>query len=516
MKPLPWLTLLACVAGILRAAEPLPFSVDQEMSARWAASGVTPAPPSDDATFLRRVTLDLTGRIPTAAAVLAFITDDAPDRRARAVDQLLSSPAYAEYQADRLLALLVGRADRLPQPLRPALLRHLQDAMAHSTPYDQLVWSLLTAEGDLEKSPQGAFLVAHARGGAGYTEVTAATANVFLGVQLQCAQCHDHPYDDRYRQEDFHALGAFFARTRAQRSKEEMGKSFVVVDVARGTAKMTPPEGPEVRVQPRFLGRDIPPLPNETRRETLARAVTTSDLFAKTVVNRAWQELFGRALVHPWNDLGGEHDKAHPPLLVNLSRAFVEHHHDLRWLHRTLVLSRAYGLSGAGADVARGRALEAQFAAAPVRPLDPFQLLESTLLATGVADAVREKAGEEKAAQRREQVYRELTFVFGDDEMTEVDTFNGNVVQALVTFNGELVNRGARANPLHVLGKIVDTHRDNRTRVEQMYLSTLSRLPTAEEQAAAEALLSGARKPRPLLEDLYFSLLASTEFATNH
>jgi len=508
MQRLLWMFLLAAPAAA-------PPTLDDAVRAGWTKAKVVPVAAALDHEFLRRVQLDLTGRIPTAADARTFLESADPLKRQNLVDKLIGSPDYQEYQADKLLALLVGRAEKLPQRLRPALRAHLLKSFNDQIPYDVVVRGLLTAAGEVETLPQAAFLFAQSRAG-GPEGAAAATANIFLGVQLQCAQCHDHPYYDRYKQQDFHALAAYFSQTRARRTKDGDEKTLAVMDVGKGQAKMKTPQGKEVRVMPRFLGRDFTALPDETRRQTLARAVTSSDLFAKTVVNRTWQELFGRGLVHPWNDLGGEQDTTHPPLLNHLAQQFTEHQHSLPWLHRTLVLSAAYNLSSESMNAAAAAEQEMVFAKAPVRPMDPFQLLESTLRATGVGDALKEKQGDEVAARRREQALKELIFVFGDDEMAEVDSFNGNVPQALVTFNGELVNRGARANSAVTLGKILEDRKRPATRIEEMYLATLSRFPTPQEADVALNYLESAEKPRPAFEDLYFALLTSTEFSTNH
>jgi Protein of unknown function (DUF1549)/Protein of unknown function (DUF1553) len=548
-----------------------PGDVDRLTDALWSAAGVTPAPISDDPEFLRRVTIDVIGRIPTPEEAERFFKDPAPDKRTRLVDQLLASPAYAEHWGDVSLDLFVGREFR-----KPGLERRLDpraffvSAFRENRPYDRMAREMITFSGEIQPNGPGVFVASHVKGGGAET-MASITARLFLGVQIQCAQCHDHPYDDRYKQEDFYGLVAYFARTKTKQERiaaaslgpaaatsgvsaakvdaptmaaagvSDMaapaakdgtdGKIYTVFDKPNGQAKFKKSGADqEIVVQPRFFGRQIPPLPGEGRRDTLARAVVTSDLFAKTFVDRTWSQLFGRGIVEPWDDLGGEHDPKHPALLTGLADDFRASGYDVKHLLRLLVLSHAYSLTSRVSPPALAANSPSSpspspsppppavdptlfFARAPVRRLTPEELFRSLITATGV-DRV-EQLDADKIQKRIDRALKEYLFLFADEEMAEVNTFNGNIPQALLLFNGELTNQGARARPGATLARILAASNDPATRLRQIYLATYTRPPTAGEQERLLSKLGGDQAPRAY-EDLFFALLTSTEMLTNH
>jgi hypothetical protein len=510
-----------------------PADLDRLTGAFWAAAHVSPGPPAGDAEWLRRVTVDLAGRIPTLAEAEAFLADRAPDRRARLVDRLLASPDYAEHWADVFLDLYVGRQFR-----RPRLEKELDPrayfvaAFRDNLPYDRLATDLITFTGEIRPNGPGVFLASHLKG-AGPEAIASATARLFLGVQIQCAQCHDHPYDARYKQEDFYGLVAYFARTKykqenlAKRAgnvlpssddmtettmaatagqdrddpkdpqdKKNKDKRFFIIDKPRGQATYKKPNTTEELVAPpRFLGREVDP--GAAPRDAVARAVVASDLFAKAAVGRFWAELFGRGIVDPWDDLGGEDDPKHPLLLRQLADDFRASGFDVRHLLRTIVLSRAYGTTSRGTGDDPG-----SFARAAVRRLTPEQLYRSLQIATGSND-------DDKKIER---LLREYLFVFGDDEGAVVNALASNIPQALLLWNGEVTNQGARARPGSTLAAILNATPEPAARLRRMFLTAYARPPTAEESAR---LLPGLAAT-PDYENLFFALLTSTEMLTNH
>ena len=327
--------------------------------------------------FLRRVTLDVAGRIPTLDEAERFLADRAPDKRARLVDGLLAGPDYAEHWADIYLDLFVGRQFRKPRlemQLEPRA--YFVTAFRENRRFDQIARDLLTFSGEIRPNGPGVFLASHLKGG-GPEMAASVTTRLFLGVQIQCAQCHDHPYDARYKQEDFYGLVAYFARTK-QREEKTIGvpatdpaptqsqenamgdpgmagpsmalpalapnKTYWIIDKPNGQAKFRKAgASDDTVVRPKFLGRRVEPLPGEAPRQTLARAIVDSDLFAKTLVDRTWAQLFGRGIVEPWDDLGGEGDPLHPPLLNRLAQDFRASGCDIKHLLRVVLLSKTYG-----------------------------------------------------------------------------------------------------------------------------------------------------------------------------
>jgi Protein of unknown function (DUF1549)/Protein of unknown function (DUF1553) len=507
-------------------------ALDAAILAAWKTAGVTPAPIADDGEFLRRVTLDLAGRVPTLAEVRDFTQDRRPEKRAALVDRLLGSPGFGEHFADLTETLLYGgKADRRIEKDDPR--SFLVGAFNDNWPYDRLTTALVATTGTVRDNGAAAFLAARIRGGGGPEAAAGAVARIFLGLQIQCAQCHDHPYDKRWRQVDFHHFAAYFARTRARRDKGDgmmEGKTFELRDLPRGEAKMQAPGTTEpVPVQPLFLGRPIATVAGESRRQTVARAIVGSDLFAKAMVGRTWAQLFGAGLVDPWDDLGGENDPKHPALLNLLAQDFRASGFDTKALVRRIVLSTAYARGSAPPVPDDGGAAVRAFARARVRPLAPEQLFRSLLIATGADEMVRERQRRrarpddlgdvpetDRAMRLVDRTLREYRFTFEDDEMADAD-FDGTLPQVLLLFNGEFTNNGTRAGEAGVLASILARSGRTEDRITEMFLAAYARPPSAEEvklfRAAIEAAPGGARKG---FEDAFFALLTSTEMTTNH
>jgi hypothetical protein len=551
MRVKPWILVVLAGCAPLRSGTegtaPAPsaasgtaaVALDPLIEALWREAKVTPAPPADDGAFLRRVSLDLIGRTPSLAEAKAFLADPGPDRRARVVDRLLGSHAFAEHWGDVYADLLFGqerKAAKLEKQYDPQA--WLVKAFDENRGYDKIARALITATGDLRDNGAVGFVVARARGGGGPEAVTGAAARIFLGLQIQCAQCHDHPYDKRWKQEDFYGLVAYFARTKprnekltgdlqqvnmmmneaeatapapGKKVKVKVPKTMVLVDVPRGEARMRRPKSEEDQlVSPRFLGRDVAARSGETRRQALARAILASDLFAKSMVSRTWAQLFGMGIVDPWDDLGGERDPRHPPILVELARDFAASGYDIKRLVRTIVLSTAY------ARGAEGQGGVPVFAQAGVRPLQPEQLFQSLVMATGAEEMGRRRRDPEKMEKRLSQAFREYQFVFGDDEMAEADRFDGSVPQSLLLMNGELTNGGTKADEGGVLAQILAASPDPAARLDDLYLAAYTRRPSAGERAPLLEYLRGHRNARAAYEDVFFALLTSTEAVTNH
>ncbi len=475
----------------------------------WTDAQVAPALPADDGAFLRRVSLDVTGKLPSRQEAAVYIADPDPTKKEKLVDRLLATPEYGDHFADVYLGLFGGR-DLRPPYLRDGIRAWLAGAFAKNERWDRMATEMLTATGKVNDNGALGFLVAFGARGGPPEAVAGASARVFLGLQAQCAQCHDHPYDPRFKQEDFYGLVAFFARTRARPVKGEM--TVEVLDAPFGQARMKVHKtGQEVVVKPKFLGRWIADADGVGRRTALAREIVGSPLFAEAAVNHLWALLFGRGIVQPWDDLGGENEER-PPLLAQLAADFRASGYDRKALLRDIVLSDAYARGSAGG--AAGDAAEQVFARAAVRPLAPEVLFRALVDATGADDAVARRVGREVATLRLEQGLRQFSFVFGDDEMAEVDRATGNVPQALILFNGELVSGGSRAVPGGELVGILGETGDATARVQRLYLQTFTRRPTAAELRRALAFVGRGGADR--YEDLFYAMLTSTEFTTNH
>ncbi len=357
-------------------ADELARRIDDALDARLRAENVRPGGTADDAEFLRRASLDLTGRVPPAAKVVEFLADRSPDKRARLVDELLASDAFGRHLADVWEALLVARNsdNRLVnfEPLRA----WLEKEFNAGRPWDALVRDLVTADGTPDENGAVVWFLANQT----VDRITDNATKVFLGVQLQCAQCHNHPFT-KWKQDDYWGVAAFFLKVQARQPGPMMvakGETGAVRELPfprgkRGlpdSARIVPakfPGGPEARLGPR-----------EPRRPALAAWLTAPDnpYFSRATVNRVWSQLFGRGFVNPVDDLRDDNAASHPELLDDLAKEFAAGGYDLKGLFRALCNTRAYQRTSKAAG-GKADAPPELFARMSVRVLTPEELFDS-------------------------------------------------------------------------------------------------------------------------------------------
>jgi hypothetical protein len=508
------------------------------------------APRADDAEFFRRACLDLLGVIPTEAETVEFLQDPSPDKRARAIDRLLLSPRHADWFATWYSNLLVGTSIRDRNLNRRTFNEWLRAQFAANRPYDELVRDLLTAEGNSDERGEVGFLSSFERSAA---NAAGKTSRLFLGVQIQCAQCHDHPYDKRIKQTDFEGFAAFFLTTTFRRNQMPGGNE-VSFDVAaydrdrmpgRGQARARTPEAMErpgaplvldvdrpfargSGPDPKFLlGSTVKDTPGVDRREVLARWMTSkkNELFARGFANRLWGVLLGRGIVHPVDDFHAENDPVNPELLDHLGDELVRSGFDVRHLVRVIANSEAYQRTSRNP---RGveRPDASLFAAGPVKPLSVEQSFDSFYRATGAEGYLdtRLREGLGRVGMRRYGqivdpkmlVYEAFRRTFADDEGAEAEEFTGTIPRGLMMMNGTQVNELVAARPGRPLRKILDEEKSDRERVRRLYLTVLSREPSPGETSAARAHLETSRNETQGYEDLFWALLNTTEFMSNH
>jgi hypothetical protein len=356
--------------------KPLRDIIDSEISAAWQREKITPAPRTTDAEFLRRVYLDLTGVIPTYEQAREFLADQSADKRQRLIDTLLDSPRYAQHQADLWDLILFGRkppgygTDR-----RDGIQRWLREQFAANRPYDQMIKELLMAEGNSVDHGPALYYVQYRNQPEDLNEKV---TQIFLGVQLQCARCHDHPFED-WKQTDFYGMAAFFARLQvAEVGKKDNLTMYAIGEKSTGDILFTGPakdQAPGKKgdpIKPKFLtgesldepplpegfqepkveGNKLPPPPHFSRKAQLVNWITKPDnpYFARAIANRIWGQYMGRGLVHPVDNLSPSNPPSHPALLDALTRWLVDHKFDLKALTRELLNSNTYQLSTIGSN----------------------------------------------------------------------------------------------------------------------------------------------------------------------
>ncbi len=477
--------------------------IDDEVLKSLAVLRLPASPPANDATFLRRVRLDLTGMLPPPDEVEAYLADRSADKRATLVDRLLGSDAFADYWTFRLAALLRVRA--LPNEKAGAAALHgwLREQVRRGTPYDVVARQLVTAVGD-SHAVGPAYFARLANDARGQAELV---AQAFLGVRLQCANCHNHPLD-RWTQDDYHGLAAVFAR---------LDRGRVVKIAARGA--VTNPRTGEPAV-PRIPGvRDLDPAADG--RAAFAAWLTAADnpYFARAAVNRLWRAMFGRGLVEPADDLRDTNPATHPELLARLADDFVRHGHDIRHTLRLIALSETYGR---GDTATRDNQADDRFYARSYRrPLEAEVLADALADATGVSDRYGdEPVGTRAVALSDPRTPAPSLDVLGRcsrETSCEGATANGGLPAKLHQINGALVNRkiAARDGRLH---RAIAAGRSDDEIIADFTLRALGRRPTATEWDYWRDQRSriGNDGRAEWLEDVVWSLLSCAEFRTNH
>jgi hypothetical protein len=487
-------------------AAPLPLSanaIDRQLAAAWRAKQLTPGPLVDDAGFLRRLTVDLTGTIPTAEAVRVFLADKHADKRLRAIDALLSTPEYALHWATYWDRLLMGRTTQGNIVDRVAFGRWLYERFANNRPWDEIVFQLLSASGqntlggvkknalgpvqEPEPDPTGQVHAAVnwlLRYNQNPIDLTGKVSRLFLGVQVQCAQCHDHP-SEKWKQKDFRSLAACFSRT-AMKPLEERAKGLVrrveLVDQARPA--FGGPNNADLKLiamaPPRALdGSDFST--TENRRLAFAHWVTRPDnpYFARALVNRYWAHFVGRGFYEPIDDYRRSNPVVLPSLLEAITADFVANKYDLKHLIRIICATRAYQL--AVVPGAPGELDEQLFVHHRMRLFNSEELYNALAMATNLENALQ-KAGLPNIEQLKLQIQNAFDFLFSvDEEGPPPAEFAGSIQQALLFLNGKLINRASAAVPGMTLAGILDFPTDDAQKIEALYLRTLSRRPTAAE-----------------------------------
>lgn len=511
------------LAPALAPAGPLAAKVDALVAAKAKADGVPLSPPADDAEFLRRATLDLAGTIPTADEAKAFLADADPAKREKKLAALLAAPTYAARMADLFHVVLMERLGDHPE-----WTKYLTASFAANRPWDAMARDMLRADPKNADTLGAAFFLAkrlenYGQNPVDHSALTRDVGRLFLGKNFQCCECHDHLFVDDYKQQHFQGLHAFFRNTKLVNAAklhvaetpttEKLGFASVFTKVAMTTAPALPsgvmvpiptfPKGQEFAEPPdRKTGN--PGVPKfstlAAAADQLPRAENTD--FTRNIVNRVWFALLGRGLVHPLDLHHSGNRGSHPELLELLAAEFAAHKFDLKWLIGELVRTETYQRSSrlpAGAANADpwyfGTAIEK-------RPTAD-QLLAATVAATGAdaktADALRPKFLKAFANQPRDP----------EDEIAP------SLRAALFVLHDPAVLKLFEPTPGNLVSRLAALP-DDRV-ADELYLSVLTRRPTADEARTVRDLLTKHAAARPAaVGRLAWALVTSMEFGVNH
>jgi hypothetical protein len=503
-------------------------SIDRHVFAKLRKLRMAPSALASDAVFLRRVYLDVLGVLPAPDETRRFLADSRSDKRARLIDALLERPEFADFWALKWSDLLHNEEKALDRKGVRVFHDWIRRGIADGKPLNEFARELIAGRGSTYSQPAANWYRA-LRDPQARAE---AAAQVFLGIRMQCARCHNHPFD-RWTQTDYHSLAAFFCRVqyrivennrRDKLDTHEFDGEQIVWMARDGEIKH--PRSGEV-LRPLFLGADTPAFAADADR-LLALANWIADaknpFFARAQVNRIWYHLLGRGIIEPNDDFRASNPPVNAPLLDALGRDFAAHRFELRHLVRTILNSRTYQLSAVPNETNRDD--EANFARALVRPLQAEQLLDSLSEVTGVTADFPGYPSGTRAGQlpgvaanrgRRRQANDGEKFLtsFGkpirllscECERSEDTTLN----QAFQLITGPLVNK-MLSKPDNRIGRLLTEGKTDAEIVEEFYLAALCRPPSATERQAALAMIGRAKDRRAVLEDLVWGLVNAKEF----
>jgi len=558
--------------------------IDKWVKAKWEEAGLKAAKRADEAEFMRRAYLDIIGVIPSLEEAEKYLADKSPNRRQKLVESLMKDEHYGEHWADVWSGILVGfESDRRDQQARSEETHDLRIIFNKNMPFDEFARAVITVNGavyerygqkmtaeeikELPKEVPLASYVARQERVAGkdfHLAMAGKVTRVFMGVQIQCAQCHDHPFD-KWTQEEFYGMAGFFTGLIAQRKTyvppEDKGKDkkdvkkdqiryYVVGDRATMTNDKRPggkgmemmkdgndltiPNSKGGPIKTSFLETGKGVEPGVERRTSFAKYVTepSNVQFAKMAVNRYWAHFFGVGIVNPTDDFNGRNKPSHPELIKELAQDFIDHKYDIHWLITAITGSEAYNLTSRATGKERDPQAEKFLALARVRALTPEQIMRSTIEAIGIGGGpmgrmagrpgkgapppAANATGAELKERAMQNMVNQFRYSFGDDEGGEVGEFAGTIPSALLMMNSQIVGSGTNSmNRGNAFSEILAKHKGEGDRIRAIYLTVLSRPPSSGEATRWAGHISRAGGDKGY-EDLIWTLLNTSEFLFNH
>ncbi len=533
--------------------------IDTLLDKALVTSKTPVSPITTDEEFVRRIYLDVTGKLPTIDQMRAFVGSHDKTKRAKLVDHLLKSDAYASNWARYWRDVVSYRApnENIVQTNFPAFEAWLAGELAKNKPWDEIVTAIITAEGPTDENGATSFGIAQM---AQPVEMAGEVSRVFMGVQIQCAQCHDHP-NDSWKREQFHEFAAFFAGTRqklsnksavakaqAQSQTKADAKTKAAPQAPRvfelisqpGTPRYTMPDLKDPQklhpINPKFFLADakssgVAGLKATQRRALAASYVTGQDnpWFAKAFVNRVWGTLMGEGFTNPIDDLGPTKESHNPEVFDAIASEWQKGGYDVRWLFATILNTKAYQRESRSTNSAAGRTAFAANCASRLRSDQIFDAIGQALnlspdsfrpgrnLPQAQRDMIAKKFAEQPKAIQQFAVMKNgprsrFNQTFGVDPSTPHDDVLGTIPQALFLMNSPPLNNGIKATNTSMLGELLRATPDNHAVLEVLYLRVLARRPNRKEIAVCGHYLEHVGNRAEAFEDILWGLLNSTEF----
>ena len=495
--------------------------IDKLIDAKLERLKIQPSPATDDAAFLRRVSLDLKGQLPTPAEVQAFLANASRTKRAEAIDKFIASPAYVDHWTLKWGDLLQNSRKYLGEKGAFEFHEWIRDSIASNKPYDRMVREMLTAKGSSYDNPAANFY----RVTRDPKPTMEKTTQVFLGVRMVCTQCHDHPFE-RWTQNQYYEMAAFFSAV-GLRPGYEVGEE-ILYDQRQDFDMKHPKDGRVVN--PKFIvpaswsssaAPTAAPPTDASRRQAYAEWLTARDnpFFSKSTVNRVWSYFFGRGIIDPVDDIRASNPPSNPALLDALTKDFIDHNFDLRYLMRTIANSRVYQASVASNEWNEKDG--ENFSHAMPRRLSAEELMDALAQATGVRPVFPEAPPDTNAEQVTDPHVGKDGFLdlFGRparESACECERRSDlSLPQALNLVNGKTIS-DAVADAGGRVAKAVLSGRPDREVVTELYLASLSRPPRAEELESGARYLEGGAGRAARAQDLLWALVNSKAFLYNY
>lgn len=488
--------------------------IDTLVHAKLHKLRIIPSEDSSDAVFLRRVYLDTIGLLPTPEETRRFLADPSPDKRTKLVDELLSRKEFTELWVMKFAELLQIRTNPTNQVSYKSSLLYfnwLQDRIAKNVPFNQIVKELISASGGTFKNPATNYYQIEKD----TLKLTENLAQVFMGTRIQCAQCHNHPFD-RWTVDDYYSFAAFFAQIGRKQSEDP--RELVIFN--SGSGEMRNIVGGRV-MKPKFLGGPEPEIqPGQDRRAVLAEWLTSPDnpFFAKNLANIVWAHFFGVGIVEPVDDVRVSNPPSNPELLEELGRRFTSYNYDFKRLVRDICLSKTYQRSTHINET--NKLDERNFSRALIRRQRAEVLLDTITQVTNTKNKFKGLPEGARAVQIADgNVSNYFLRTFGRAERATVCScevkMEPNLGQALHLLNGNTTSQKIVRGG--VIAEQLKAGATPKAIIEDLYLRCYSRFPTEEErQRLLTEIAAAGENPKPILEDIFWAILNSKEFMFNH
>ena len=514
------------------SSDPLISYINEQIRQGWTDNEIKASPVADDAEWLRRVYLDVAGHVPSGKVLEDFMKDKDPAKRSKLVDTLLADSGYVRNFTTYWTNTLIGRTTP-DKTNRGALEKFLRESLAKNRPWNEISYDLLSSEGRFDENGAVNYLLAQLQLNPNSdeypVEATARTARIFLGLQVQCTQCHNHPFND-WKQNQFWEFYSFFRQMQREDHEKYNAKTGQMDDDYSELVRRNF-EGPvyyETRAglmlvaYPKYFGTEVDQGGETNRRDELAKSITKDDTnkwLARAMVNRMWGHYFANGFTRPIDDMGPHNPASHPELLERLTDEFIKSGYDLKQLTRWICNTEAYNLTSKYNskneidNPANGEV--PLFSHMYVKPMQVEQLYESLLVATS-ADAAG--AGSFEASQeQREQMKRQFMQIFGGNDDEDPSVYSGTIPQALLMMNGALVKSATSGDKGSYLNTVLSnpSYKKDPDRIRALYMAALGRIPSSSEQKNLQGMMSQYSNPLDAYQDLYWALLNSNEFIVN-